>query len=96
MFFDFVHRLMFLKSTFQKLDLFLSSGKIMVAPTLLGPLERAILNHWIILYGHIIRLNKDNIPKALLNTKAKGKCPMSHACHMLFPTQELCFHYPNM
>jgi len=26
--------------------MFPSSGKIMVAPTLLGPLERASLNYW--------------------------------------------------
>jgi hypothetical protein len=30
---------------FQKLDLFPSSGKMTGAPTLLGPLERASLNH---------------------------------------------------
>jgi hypothetical protein len=34
------------KNTFWKLDVFLSSGKVMVAPTLLDPLERASLNHW--------------------------------------------------
>jgi hypothetical protein len=46
-FLDFVHCLMFLINTmFRKLDLFLSSGKIMGAPTLLGPLETASLNHW--------------------------------------------------
>jgi hypothetical protein len=44
---DFVHRLMFLRNTgFWKLGLFLSSGKMMGAPTLLAPLERANLNHW--------------------------------------------------
>jgi len=42
---DFVHHLMFLGNTFWKLDLFPSSGKKMGAPTLLGPLERASLNH---------------------------------------------------
>jgi hypothetical protein len=37
----------FLKNaTFRKLDLFPSSGKIMAVPTLLGPFERANLNHW--------------------------------------------------
>jgi hypothetical protein len=47
LFLDFFHRLMFLKNiTFRKLDLFPSSGKIMVVRTLLGPLERASLNHW--------------------------------------------------
>jgi hypothetical protein len=42
-FLDFVHCPIFLKNTtFRKLDLFPSSGKIMVAPpTLLGLLERA-------------------------------------------------------
>jgi hypothetical protein len=45
MFLDFVYCLMFLKNTFQKLELFLSSGKMMGAPTLLRPLERASLNH---------------------------------------------------
>jgi hypothetical protein len=46
MFLDFVHRLMFLKNTtFWKLDVS-SSGKMMAASTLLGPLERASLNHW--------------------------------------------------
>jgi hypothetical protein len=33
-------------TTFRKLDPFPSSGKIMVALALLGPLERASLNHW--------------------------------------------------
>jgi hypothetical protein len=33
-------------TTFRKLDLFPSSGKIMGARTLLGPLERANINHW--------------------------------------------------
>jgi len=38
---------MFLKNTtFRKLDLLPSSGKIMAAPTLLGPLERAYRIHW--------------------------------------------------
>jgi hypothetical protein len=37
----------FLKNaTFRKLDLFPSSGKMKVVLTLLGPLERASLNHW--------------------------------------------------
>jgi hypothetical protein len=37
----------FLKNmTFRKLDPFPYSGKKKVAPTLLGPLERASLNHW--------------------------------------------------
>jgi hypothetical protein len=50
MFLDFVHRLMFIKNTtFRKLDLFPSSGKIMAAPTLLGPLEITSLNHCTIL-----------------------------------------------
>jgi hypothetical protein len=45
MFLDFVHRLTFSKNTtFQKLDLFPSSGKTVAAPTLLGPLERAGIN----------------------------------------------------
>jgi len=36
----------FLKTTtIRKVDHFPSSGKIMVGPTLLGPLERASLNH---------------------------------------------------
>jgi hypothetical protein len=33
-------------ATFRKLNLFPSSGKMKVAPTLLGPLERASLSHW--------------------------------------------------
>jgi hypothetical protein len=41
MFLDFVHRPVFSKTAFRKLDLFPSSGKKNVAPTLLGPLERA-------------------------------------------------------
>jgi hypothetical protein len=45
MFLDFVHRLIFLKTTFRKLDLFPSYVNIIGAP-LLGPLERARLNHW--------------------------------------------------
>jgi hypothetical protein len=37
---------MFYKNTmFRKLEMFPSSGKIMGAPTLLDPLERANLNH---------------------------------------------------
>jgi hypothetical protein len=36
----------FLKNMFRKLDLFPSSGKMKVAPTLLGPFERASLSHW--------------------------------------------------
>jgi hypothetical protein len=34
------------KHNILKLDLFASSGKIMGAPILLGPLERANVNHW--------------------------------------------------
>jgi hypothetical protein len=34
-------------TTFWKMDLFPSSGEGEVTPTLLGPLERANLNHWI-------------------------------------------------
>jgi hypothetical protein len=45
MFLDFVHHLMFLEKTW-KLDLSPSSGKIMAASTLLGPLKEASLNHW--------------------------------------------------
>jgi hypothetical protein len=33
------------KNTYQKLDLFPSSDKMMGAPTLLGPLEKSSLNH---------------------------------------------------
>jgi hypothetical protein len=32
--------------SFRKMDLFPFSGKMMGAPTLLDPLERASLNHW--------------------------------------------------
>jgi hypothetical protein len=47
MFLDLIHCLMFLEeTTFPKLVLFPSSGKILVARTLLSPLERANLNHW--------------------------------------------------
>jgi hypothetical protein len=45
---DFVHRPVFQKlenTTFRKLDLFPSSGDG-ETPALLGPLERANLNHW--------------------------------------------------
>jgi hypothetical protein len=35
------------KHNFQKLDLFLPSDEGRKAPTLLGPLERANLNHWV-------------------------------------------------
>jgi hypothetical protein len=46
-FLDFGHLLTFSKTTsFWKQDLLPCSGKIMVACTLLGPLERASLNHW--------------------------------------------------
>jgi hypothetical protein len=46
---DFVHRLVFSKTTtFPKLDLFPSSGKIMTTITMLGPLERASFSHWTI------------------------------------------------
>jgi hypothetical protein len=34
------------KHNVSETDLFPSSGKIKVVPTLLGPLERASLNHW--------------------------------------------------
>jgi hypothetical protein len=45
-FWGFVHRPMFSqKRNVSETDLFPSSGK-KVAPTLLGPLERASLNHW--------------------------------------------------
>jgi hypothetical protein len=44
---DFVHRQMFLNNTtFRKLGLFSSSGKIMGAPTLLRPLGIASLKRW--------------------------------------------------
>jgi hypothetical protein len=47
MFLDFVHRLIFLRNAvFRKVDLFPSSGKMMGAPTLFGPLERASLNYY--------------------------------------------------
>jgi hypothetical protein len=36
-----------LENMFRKLDLFLSSGDGRESPTLLGPLERANLKHWI-------------------------------------------------
>jgi hypothetical protein len=46
-FLNFVHRLMFLRNTtFRKLDMFPSSGKMMGAPTVLDTLERTNLNHW--------------------------------------------------
>jgi hypothetical protein len=41
-FINFVH----CHPEFQKLDLFLSSGEGRETPTLLGPVERANLNHW--------------------------------------------------
>jgi hypothetical protein len=34
------------KTTFRKLDLFSYAGEGRETPTLLGPLERANLNHW--------------------------------------------------
>jgi hypothetical protein len=37
---------------FWKLDLFLSSSERREAPTLLSPLERANVNHWITEDGH--------------------------------------------
>jgi hypothetical protein len=46
---DFVHGPEFYileNTTFQKLDLFPSSGEGRETTTLLGPLERANLNHW--------------------------------------------------
>jgi hypothetical protein len=45
---EFVHRpILKLETTmFRKQDLFLSSGGGRKTPTLLGPLERANLNHW--------------------------------------------------
>jgi hypothetical protein len=48
-FLNSAHRLEFymLENTpFRKLDLFLPSGEGRETPTLLGPLERANLNHW--------------------------------------------------
>jgi hypothetical protein len=44
----------FKNTTFQKLDLFPSSGKMKVALTLLGPLERGSLNHWTRINGIIL------------------------------------------
>jgi hypothetical protein len=35
-----------LEQMFRKLDLFLSSGEGRKIPTVLGPLQRANLNHW--------------------------------------------------
>jgi hypothetical protein len=45
-FLDFVHRPELENTTFRKLDLFPSPGEERESPTLLGPLERADLNHW--------------------------------------------------
>jgi hypothetical protein len=46
-FLDFFHRPVFQKlgNTFRKVDLFPSSGEWWETPALLGPLERANLNH---------------------------------------------------
>jgi hypothetical protein len=54
MFLDFVHRLTFLKKhkCFGNWT-FPSSGKIKAVPTLLCPLERAGLNHYIQTYKHL-------------------------------------------
>jgi hypothetical protein len=62
---------MFLINTmFWKLDLFLSSGKIMGAPTLLGPLETASLNHWTdpteyVPPSYYLRMETDPLSKTL-------------------------------
>jgi hypothetical protein len=54
---DFVCRLVFYKirenKTFRKLDLFPSSCEGWKTPTLLGPLERANLNHWTGITGFV-------------------------------------------
>jgi hypothetical protein len=42
-------------TAFRKLDLFPSSGEEMETPTLMGPLERAKLNHWNTLLGPLER-----------------------------------------
>jgi hypothetical protein len=42
----FVHRPVFKDTSFRQLDLFPSSGARKGASRLLGPLERASLNHW--------------------------------------------------
>jgi hypothetical protein len=49
---------------FRKLNLFASSGEWWETPTLLGPLERANINHWAIyinLYG-LPEIHKPDIP----------------------------------
>jgi hypothetical protein len=59
-FLDFVHHPVFLKlenTTFQKLDLFLSSGEGEKTPTQIGPLERANLNQWTTRQIHYSYLN---------------------------------------
>jgi hypothetical protein len=55
-------------TTFRKLDLFLSSGEGGEIPTLFGPLERANLNHWLVLskgpnrIGALPHLRKETDP----------------------------------
>jgi hypothetical protein len=51
MFLDFVHHLIFLRKQRFGNWIFPFSGKMMGAPTLLGPLERASPNHWSIDWG---------------------------------------------
>jgi hypothetical protein len=38
-------------------------------------LEDKVTNNKMRWYAHILRVNEDRIPKTVLNTKVKGKCP---------------------
>jgi hypothetical protein len=52
-----------LNMTFRKLDLFPSPGEKVEVPTLLGPLERANINHWNHLPPPHLRMETDTFPK---------------------------------
>jgi hypothetical protein len=77
MVFCFVHGpVLSQNTTFRKLDLFLSSGKIKMILTLLGPLERAVLNHCTTSFRRW--------------TKSKHKTPSSAVLHRQNPLELIC------
>jgi hypothetical protein len=83
----------FLKNTtFRKLDLFPSSGKIKVAPTLLGPLERASLNHWIEA-GRWPKSKSTNVSTctSVLTSSQRPRFPLTPHFHKANPS--VCFKW---
>jgi hypothetical protein len=57
----------FLNAAFRNLDLFPSSGKKKVTPTLLGLLERVSLNHWTYLEIETIPVSETSCLKKTLD-----------------------------